>query len=353
MIVWLFGVFFPCHAAAPDANALALDVTVDLAEEAELLFRRGLEAYRARRYTDALVYLLASNRIVPNRIVVFDLARTYEEMGRLEAAWRYYSWYVALEPDIEEQTDAKLALARITPKVARLSVQTDPPGAAVYLDGRALGRRGSTPMVLALPAGTHHVILEHPSGAPVEIDTDLETGQLTELALTLPAELTPPVALPTITLTISGGETRLVDLDSLQCRVLGTEAVLGTEIPGELWPGSAWAAQEPVAEGMLSLDLVSDSGRVLRTVFPPLSKRSLQLAAPGPLHTLLFSRCTPTDPAQISTALSGLPKESRRAAVALFGEWAAWRGAKDISPAALSCANKARCSDLSEQLTKP
>src|SRR5262245_18472265 len=61
-----------------------------LADEAELHFRLAAEAYTKGDYTYALEHFLASNRLVPNRNVVYNIARTFERLQRFADAHRYY-----------------------------------------------------------------------------------------------------------------------------------------------------------------------------------------------------------------------------------------------------------------------
>jgi outer membrane cobalamin receptor len=142
------------------AHAFAADPATDLAEEADLQFQLGVDAYRRRDWAEALEHLLASNRLVPNRNVVFNIGRAYEQMGRFDEAWRHYADYLVMEDDAGKRRLAEEAVARIGDRVALLRVVSDPPGATIYVDRRELGPRGTTPRVLALPAGPHRVFVE-------------------------------------------------------------------------------------------------------------------------------------------------------------------------------------------------
>jgi tetratricopeptide (TPR) repeat protein len=341
-------------ALAAETLSPSPDVTVDLAEEAELLFRRGIESYRARRYQDALQYLLASNRIVPNDVVVFDLARTHEELGQLEQAWRYYTWCLQLSDAPELRQEAEEALERITPRVARISIETDPPGAAVYLDGRELGRRGFTPTVLALPQGAHHLVVEREGYALAELDTEATVGKLSEVKLALTPER--PAEPDRGQATVLGGGEPLAQVDAAACEVLGA---VGARLPGPLTAaelaGSALAAQQPAGAG-LALELtVEEQGvaRTLRRALPAVDKRSLVLADPVPLHRVLFARCAPRDEAALGTALEAMSRPERWLAVQLFAEWAAWRGAPSVPDAATRCAERGDCEALARLLVSP
>lgn len=140
----------------------------DTADEADLQFQLGAERYEAGDYKGALGHFLASNRLVPNKNVLFNIARTYEQLRRAPDAYRYY--LLALEGETNPNARKRIeeSILRITPNVAILKVDTDPPGATVYLDRKDLGPRGDTPRTLGLPEGKHKVIVEKPGYEPAE-----------------------------------------------------------------------------------------------------------------------------------------------------------------------------------------
>jgi outer membrane receptor protein involved in Fe transport len=143
-------------AAAPAAPALAGGA----ADEADLQFQIGAEHYAKGEFREALEHFLASNRLVPNKNVVFNIARTYEKLGRFADAHRYYTDALAEETNAKKIADIKEAIARIAPSVAVLRVETNPPGATVYIDRKDLGSRGTSPLALAIPPGKYKVIVE-------------------------------------------------------------------------------------------------------------------------------------------------------------------------------------------------
>jgi len=158
----------------------------DYADEADLEFQLGGERYDAGDFRGALQHFLASNRLVPNRNVVFNIARCYEQLKQAPDAYRYYA------SALESETDPKLrqrlvdALARIAPNVALLRVTTDPPGASVYLDRRDLGARGATPRTLALAPGAHKVLVELAGYEPAQSESvELKLGATAEVTLKL------------------------------------------------------------------------------------------------------------------------------------------------------------------------
>src|SRR5687767_7666070 len=85
----------------------------DLADEADLQFQVGAERYEAGDFKGALEHFLASNRLVPNKNVLFNIARTYEQLKRAPDAYRYY--VLALEGEAQPAARKRVedALARI------------------------------------------------------------------------------------------------------------------------------------------------------------------------------------------------------------------------------------------------
>lgn len=132
----------------------------DVADEADLHFSLGAERYQAGDYRGALEHFLASNRLVANRNVLFNIARTYEQLKQYPDAFRYYAR--ALDGETDQPTRKRIedAMKRVAPNVALLKVETDPPGAKVFLDRKDLGERGNTPQRLGLAPGKYKVIVE-------------------------------------------------------------------------------------------------------------------------------------------------------------------------------------------------
>jgi len=168
--------------------ALAQDApSLDLAEEADLHFREAVRYYRSGDYRSALEHLLLSNRLVPNRNVVFNIARTYEQLEEYDQAFRHYTDYVALEDDPEMRASGEASIERIRRQVALVHLETEPPGATIYVDRRNLGPRGTTPRTLALAPGEHELILELEGHRTAISTSTVAIGEMSEVT----AELQP------------------------------------------------------------------------------------------------------------------------------------------------------------------
>ena len=183
---WGLTAAFVLLAAALHVTAGRLALADNLADEAEVQFQIGAERYQAGDYRGALEHFLASNRLVANRNVVFNVARAYEQLKQSADAYRYYSQ--ALEGEQAPDTRGRIenALVRMEPLVAVLRVESDPPGAAIYLGRRDLGALGETPIALGLVAGRYRVIAELPGYEPAETaPQDLALGTKTHVLLRL------------------------------------------------------------------------------------------------------------------------------------------------------------------------
>ena len=124
------------------------------ADEAEARFRRGAALFRAGRHDEALLEFFHSNRLSPNRNVVYTIARCYEALGRYDEAYRYYAEYRAGERDAAESAAVGARLRALAPRVALVRVESEPPGATVYIDREDLGALAADdqqPLRLALP----------------------------------------------------------------------------------------------------------------------------------------------------------------------------------------------------------
>ncbi|WP_234023230.1 TonB-dependent receptor domain-containing protein [Sorangium cellulosum] len=127
-----------------------------------------------------------SNRLVPNRNVIFNIARTYEALAEYPDAFRYYVQALDLEPNASRRPAIEEALARIRPNVAVINVTTDPPGATVYINRRDLGGRGNTPRLLGFQPGKHKIIVDLEGYEPAEVDNvEAKTGEQTNVAIKL------------------------------------------------------------------------------------------------------------------------------------------------------------------------
>ena len=160
----------------------SVSAAVDVADEAEFHFRRGLTSFKQGHYEDALASFYASNRLVPNRAAQGNIASTLVQLRMYDEAYRVYA-ELQRAPLSEEQRQAvDHAIQQLRPKVALVRVESQPPGATIYVGRRDLGALGVTPKVLALRPGPTRVLLELDGFRPVVVEADVVKGGEISLA---------------------------------------------------------------------------------------------------------------------------------------------------------------------------
>ncbi len=173
----IFGVLL---LAAPRAHA------DDVVDQADLEFSLGAEAYQRSDYRSALEHFLISNRLVANKNVLFNIARSYEQLHSYPEAFRYYSTASEGEKDPAALAKINLALTQIKQYVTVLRINTNPAGATLYIDRRDLGARGVSPQVLGLAPRHYKLIAERAGYEPLTIEVpDTPAGQEVAIDLTL------------------------------------------------------------------------------------------------------------------------------------------------------------------------
>ncbi len=156
--------------------------------EAEREFRLGYQALQARDCQTALVHYRRSLELSARPRTLFNIATCQEELGQDAAAIDSYRAFLARA----ESRDAALvvkARARLEALRGqlrgRLSIESDPPGAAVQIDGERTPR-GVTPVILTLEPGAHVVRLTTAEAVAVERTVEVTPAGLIALRVELP-----------------------------------------------------------------------------------------------------------------------------------------------------------------------
>ena len=157
------------------------------AAEAEREFRRGYQALQAGDCVAALVHYRRSLALAPRPRTEFNIAACQEELGQLaEAADGYRAFLAHAEArDAAIVATARARLDALRPRLrGRVTLESDPPGAPVQLDGER-APRGVTPVTLALDPGAH-VVRIGAGDAAVERAIEVSPAGTTALRVELP-----------------------------------------------------------------------------------------------------------------------------------------------------------------------
>lgn len=181
---------FPIVLAAPDAKTMA---RAKLVEGAELLKNGEYEAALGR-FKDAYA-------VVPSPKIHYNFGLAYRGLGRNAEALQAFERFLEDAPDATADLRVKAARQRddLKKKVVTLEVTADTAGAAVTVDGRALG---TTPLTRSyfVDAGPHQLVVEKGGRVFAERIEGAPGQKLTfsaRLSLPSPSETQKPVVAAT------------------------------------------------------------------------------------------------------------------------------------------------------------
>ena len=148
-----------------------------IGDEADFRFNRAAGLLKQGKIEEALSEFFASNRLVRNRNVIFNIARCFEVLRQPDEAHRFYSEILGDEMPAADRRSLNAALERLRPSLALLEVKTEPPGADVFVNRRDLGARGQTPLLLALKPGKETALVELPGYRTFKTEVVLTIGK--------------------------------------------------------------------------------------------------------------------------------------------------------------------------------
>ena len=139
----------------------ARPAAADEATEARFHFERGVELFKQAKVQLALEQFLLSNRLVKNSNAVFNAGKCFEMLNKFNEAFALFSEYLLFE-DLtdEERADGETKLEDVRKKVATVKIESTPAGAEIFLDRKDLGSWGTTPRIIAVPPGSHDILVE-------------------------------------------------------------------------------------------------------------------------------------------------------------------------------------------------
>ena len=174
--------------AAPAAAA-------DDVAEARAHFDQGSRLYRAGKHRDAIVEFEAAYRLKPHGAIHYNVAQCREKLEQWPEALQAYQDYLREVADARDRAAVRATMNRIERRLAAAGVQallvyTDPPGAAVRLDGKA---RGRTPYHVTLAPGAYQVALTLDGFASesLEVEVNMAGTRLVDVVLKPKASAAP------------------------------------------------------------------------------------------------------------------------------------------------------------------
>ncbi len=182
--MWLLAVGLPQVArAAPAAS------TVSAAEkrQARKLFFKGLQAFARQQYPDALALFLASWKIKPKSVVLYNIGNCYKALFQYRRAIDTFQRYIkrrGKKLPLWKRRLIRRSISRMTKRLGRLKLGIHPPGAFVRVDGRVVGRAPLTKVVLVDP-GRRMVEVTARGYSPARTQISVTAGQLISMGIRL------------------------------------------------------------------------------------------------------------------------------------------------------------------------
>jgi hypothetical protein len=152
-------------------------------------FNRGIQLFDQGNFPGALAEFESSYRRRPSPTVLYNIGLAQQQLHRYAEAIATLQRYLQLSPSVPPQRAeaVRQLIAAMEPRLARLDILVEPPGATVRIDGRIVGQ-APVPTRL-LTAGTYVVSAESPGYVAAREEVVATSGQTTAVRLKLVAEV--------------------------------------------------------------------------------------------------------------------------------------------------------------------
>ncbi|HVY32048.1 MAG TPA: PEGA domain-containing protein [Polyangiaceae bacterium] len=243
-------------------STFSATASADPATEASLLHELGAELYKQGRYAEALEKFIASNRLVPNRNVVLNIARTFAFLERHQDAFNWYTTLLEMTGDDASRISVTDERAKLLTKVGAVHVTTTPSGAELYIDRKELGSVGKSPRDVGVAPGQHRIIAVLDGCRDTSVEVEARVGSVTEA----PVALEQIVGKLVVSSNVEGARVQLADGRVLGSTPLETSLAVGRYELRVGHPGfseqRAWATVEEAEPARLELSLKHDPATV-------------------------------------------------------------------------------------------
>jgi tetratricopeptide (TPR) repeat protein len=155
--------------------------------QAKAKYERGVDAYAADHYKDAVELFLEADRLSPSAPLSFNIARAEEHLGDAAGALRWYRDYLRRAPTVKNAGEVRTTIAALASSLAKRGVQqltvlSNPEGATVQIDDQPAV---ITPWTGELSPGRHHLSFSRAGYADAQRDVDLGASEPSDVSVEL------------------------------------------------------------------------------------------------------------------------------------------------------------------------
>jgi tetratricopeptide (TPR) repeat protein len=149
-------------------------------------------AQRERRYKDAVDALRRAQSISKDAVLFYEIGLIYERLKDKRNALEAFKRFIDEVPSDPRVTDASARVASLVDQLKNqfeeVLVTTQPPGAFIYVDQRANGAQGQTPIRIRLLPGKYTLIAEKDGYVTTQQRLTLQAGAASQVAIPLYSE---------------------------------------------------------------------------------------------------------------------------------------------------------------------
>jgi tetratricopeptide (TPR) repeat protein len=183
----------------PAVAATPAGPTAEQTTAARAAYGEGQRLFQAGQFAEAQAQFEAAFVAVPNPVVLLSVAEMQERQGKVPDALTTLERYLTLRADAPDRAAVQTRIDQMRTRPGILAVTSDPPGAAISLDGTPTDR--VTPAELEAPPGEHTIALSLDGYEPTSQTVTVTFG--TRQDVTVPALSVLP--LPEVTAPVDDG----------------------------------------------------------------------------------------------------------------------------------------------------
>jgi tetratricopeptide (TPR) repeat protein len=184
-------------AAEPSSGTRKGDsVAAQPLELARVRYRQGVDAYKEGRFREAIDLFLEADELSPSAALSFNIAAAYEKIAQPASALRWYRDYLRRAPDAADRSQVEALVTGFEQGLAKdgkqqLTVTSAPPGAALTVDGSAVG---ITPWTGEIAPGSHRLDFRLSGREPASRALELPADRAIDVAIELAPAAAPSPA---------------------------------------------------------------------------------------------------------------------------------------------------------------
>lgn len=178
------------HAQVPASQPA--QASNDIVENARRAYAKGQNAFAQGDFAAAQTAFEEAYANVPNPIVLVSIGEAAAKQGKITTALAAYEQYLRVRPDAPDRADVEQKHAVLAQTPGEVAVTSEPAGADVIVDGRAVGQR--TPTTLQIAPGAHRIEVVLAGHAGEAWPAEVSAGARAEHAFALHAQTPSPAA---------------------------------------------------------------------------------------------------------------------------------------------------------------